>query len=596
MMAGSVVTVLPVLAVVPRAAAPLPAGPAARERQGLSAHVRFAAFLALACTVLRAERFIRAIGTANARRFRRSLRAWTAAASDQVSASLRKTDGANGAALCLDFDFHGVSGYAAMRRPLHIDYPDNYEFDVRVRGSGPDNAFQFKLADAKNENVWWVNRADFAFPREWTEQRFKKRQIGFAWGPIADRTLRSSESIEFTIYAVNGGRGEVCFDQLVFRERPPPPAVLPKPLAQASSSLAGAPASNAIDGDLATAWRSDPARGAEQSLIIDLGIEREFGGLVLHWHDDAFASQYDIALSDDARDWRSVRRVTAGNGGVDPLVSPGIRSALHSRGAARQASRAMRSTKSKSRTLRSARRRTRSSLSSRNRRRAAGIRAASTTSRRTGRSSASTAGMKPASFPKTARSKSRAADSRSRRSSSTRDGHLTTWADATISHSLADGYLPIPSVAWQTAQLRLTITAFAAGRRGASELLAQYVLENTTDAAARRHARTRRAAVSGQSGRAVPQHARRCQPDPRSCDRWRERFRSTASHACSRSRRRILRSARHSILVLRSSISRQPLVSPARPTKSSRRAPYTTKRDSHPARCSTGYRSRRMLA
>jgi len=42
---------------------------------------------------------------------------WSAASSDQVTATLHKTDGG----LCLAYDFHGVSGYASMRRPLVLD-------------------------------------------------------------------------------------------------------------------------------------------------------------------------------------------------------------------------------------------------------------------------------------------------------------------------------------------------------------------------------------------------------------------------------------------------------------------------------------------
>ena len=57
--------------------------------------------------------------------------AWSVATSDQITATLRPADGG----LCLDFDFHGVSGYAAMRRALPIDYPDNYEFRF-CEGSG----------------------------------------------------------------------------------------------------------------------------------------------------------------------------------------------------------------------------------------------------------------------------------------------------------------------------------------------------------------------------------------------------------------------------------------------------------------------------
>ncbi|HJT96905.1 MAG TPA: coagulation factor 5/8 type domain-containing protein, partial [Rhodanobacteraceae bacterium] len=55
-----------------------------------------------------------------------------------------------------------------------------------------------------------------------------------------------------------------------------------------------------------------------------------------------------------------------------------------------------------------------------------------------------------------------------------------SWADATISHSLRSDYLPIPSVAWRMPDFLLTTTAFATGRRGASTLIARYVVENVT--------------------------------------------------------------------------------------------------------------------
>ncbi|MBO9662802.1 discoidin domain-containing protein [Dokdonella sp.] len=246
--------------------------------------------------------------------------AWTAVASDQVEAKLRPLRDGAANALCLDFDFHGVSGYAAMRRTLPVDYPDNYEFSFRVRGEAPDNALQFKLADASGDNVWWVNRPDFSVPREWREQRYKRRQVDFAWGPIKDKTLRHSDSVEFTLYAGNGGRGSVCFDRLTLRELPPAPTSWPAPHARASSERADAPAANAVDGDANTRWRS--RRGGEQTLTLDFGAPREFGGLLLRWADGAHASRYDVDLSDDGEHWRTVRRVTQGNGGIDPLHLP----------------------------------------------------------------------------------------------------------------------------------------------------------------------------------------------------------------------------------------------------------------------------------
>ena len=53
----------------------------------------------------------------------------------------------------------------------------------------------------------------------------------------------------------------------------------------ASSAQPGAAAAYALDGALSTAWKSDPAAGAEQTLTLDFQQPREFGGVVLHWLD-----------------------------------------------------------------------------------------------------------------------------------------------------------------------------------------------------------------------------------------------------------------------------------------------------------------------
>jgi hypothetical protein len=55
------------------------------------------------------------------------------------------------------------------------------------------------------------------------------------------------------------------------------------------------------------------------------------------------------------------------------------------------------------------------------------------------------------------------------------DGRLAGWADAESRASLADGCLPIPSVEWSAAGLRLRITAFVTEERA---LVARYRVEN----------------------------------------------------------------------------------------------------------------------
>ncbi|MFL6592219.1 MAG: coagulation factor 5/8 type domain-containing protein, partial [Luteimonas sp.] len=191
---------------------------------------------------------------------------WQAVSSDGVLATLRQVDGPDGRALCLDYDFHGVSGYAVARRTLTMTYPANYEYSLQLRGSGPPNNLEFKLGDASGDNVWWVQRRDVALPAQWTPTKLKQRQISFAWGPATDRVLHASRTFEMTISAGKGGKGEACIDQLSFRALPPADRAPPRPRATASTTLRGHPAADAIDGDATTAWKAP--KGGTPALVL----------------------------------------------------------------------------------------------------------------------------------------------------------------------------------------------------------------------------------------------------------------------------------------------------------------------------------------
>ena len=96
--------------------------------------------------------------------------AWTTAPSDGVLLTVGEDNGA----LRLDFDFQGGAGYAVARRPLPLDLPANWEITFRLRAEAPVNNLEFKLIDPTGENVWWVNRRAFEFPRDWRLIRIKK--------------------------------------------------------------------------------------------------------------------------------------------------------------------------------------------------------------------------------------------------------------------------------------------------------------------------------------------------------------------------------------------------------------------------------------
>jgi hypothetical protein len=240
--------------------------------------------------------------------------AWRAQASDGVTGTMRPYEGG----LRLDYDFSRGSGYAFLRRALPLELPANFELRFRLRGQGPANALEIKLTDASGENVWWHRRADYVPPGEWQTIRIRRRQIDFAWGPTADRTLRRAGAIEFVVAAGSGGgRGWIAVDDLEIVPLPEPPAVPPAIVASAD---AGEGAALAVDGDRSTAWTA--AAGA--ALILDLGYQREFGGLVLRWVTRPFlpAIAYEIGLSDDGRSWRPALAVRDGDGMSDWLQMP----------------------------------------------------------------------------------------------------------------------------------------------------------------------------------------------------------------------------------------------------------------------------------
>src|SRR5690606_3055933 len=118
------------VAAVPGPAALLHPGPVAWERQGMRIGWAVAALLCLLPSLAQAQE---ALSTRVLDDFE-DASAWRVVTSNQVSGALRAVEGVDGRALCLDYDFNGVSGYAGIQRDLAIEYPENYRFDFQLRG------------------------------------------------------------------------------------------------------------------------------------------------------------------------------------------------------------------------------------------------------------------------------------------------------------------------------------------------------------------------------------------------------------------------------------------------------------------------------
>lgn len=74
--------------------------------------------------------------------------------------------------------------------------------------------------------------------------------------------------------------------------------------------------SNAVDANARTRWSSrhhDP-----QWLMVDLGEPRRITSVRLVW-EKAFGREYEIQVSDDAKQWRRIHYTAAGRGGIEAV-------------------------------------------------------------------------------------------------------------------------------------------------------------------------------------------------------------------------------------------------------------------------------------
>lgn len=217
--------------------------------------------------------------------------AWSVSPAAGVAASLSRTEGRRGGALRLDFDFQGHGGWAAARRKLPVELPENWELSFWIRGEGAANDLEVKLVDASGENVWWSVKRGFVPPREWTLVRLKKRHFSFAWGPLPEsgRALSRFAAFEVAVTAATGGRGWLALDDLTLGPLTAPGPAVPPVLS------------------------TSPASSAARWVMADLGSRREFGGLTIRWEPGRATAtrRLTVETSENGSSFTVVREVRA---------------------------------------------------------------------------------------------------------------------------------------------------------------------------------------------------------------------------------------------------------------------------------------------
>ncbi|RKE23408.1 discoidin domain-containing protein [Streptomyces sp. TLI_171] len=89
-----------------------------------------------------------------------------------------------------------------------------------------------------------------------------------------------------------------------------------RPATASSTENAGTPASAAVDGNTGTRWSS--AAADPQWLQVDLGSSQAVSQVVLQW-EAAYATAFQVQVSNDAAAWTSVYSTTTGAGGTQTL-------------------------------------------------------------------------------------------------------------------------------------------------------------------------------------------------------------------------------------------------------------------------------------
>ncbi len=397
---------------------------------------------------------------------------WTSHAAPGSDATVAAEPGVPSSGLRFDFSLVGPRGWAIARLEVSASLPEHYVVMLRLRGQASRNELQLKLVDPSAANVWWWRR-DLALTRKTETLVLRKASLEFAWGPASGGEPRDIGAVEIALAAGEGGSGTIWIEEIRVEARDPACTRPSIHALTASSCAAGSEPERLHLGDEPSIWQPDPTDSMPW-IQIDLGHRCEWGGAVVDFG-GAGAPASRLLGSDDGEHWKLLAQTPAGAGhriwlrtaegegrfarvelhSDDPLVVTRV-AVVPLELAVSPARYAM---------------------------------AVALPQRR---------GLFPQHIiGEHAYWAVVGADGDERKGLLSEngalevdaqsfsiepflwvDGRLVTWADVQLHPSLADGFLPIPSLEWEMTGLRLRITAFADGAPGQSTLVARYEIEN----------------------------------------------------------------------------------------------------------------------
>ncbi len=243
--------------------------------------------------------------------------AWQVFASGQATGNVEKITGPEGkAAVRLHYDFHDSGGFVVMRRIFPMTLPTTFAWGYQLRGEGPPNHFECKVASTGGFNVWRYTRQDFTLPKNWQAVVMNERDMLFAWGPNGGGAASEIEAIEFVIAAGPGGKGHIDVADAYLIDQ-----TMRSPAAVSSSSESPHHLAGEVLSDDLGEWRALPD-DTQPWWSIDFGRNQRFGGLTIHWPAGLPPRAYRLEISADTKTWQPLFEAKQARGLLSHVPTP----------------------------------------------------------------------------------------------------------------------------------------------------------------------------------------------------------------------------------------------------------------------------------
>ncbi len=236
-------------------------------------------------------------------------REWGPVASGQAELKLTSVATERGDALRMDFDFKGGGGFVVARKLVVHAMPEAFLIRFNLRGRGPVNHLEVKLIDGTNKNVWRWQRKDFQLPSRWRGMQVPSQEVEFAWGPAGGGAISETGAVEIAIVAGEGGEGTLWITDLVIEDQ----SFAKAPTLHVSSSMHGHGKESVLDDSEETSWKA--AAGDKRPWItLDTHSPRVLGGLIIDWEAQAPASGFEVGGSNDGKRWKTLHATDKAGG------------------------------------------------------------------------------------------------------------------------------------------------------------------------------------------------------------------------------------------------------------------------------------------